>query len=69
MAKIDKPWQAIGLVSVIGVDMAVCVIAGVWIGKYMDGLLGTKPWLLLAGLLIGLGVGVYSVYRLIRAYF
>ncbi|WP_019121077.1 AtpZ/AtpI family protein [Brevibacillus massiliensis] len=69
MAKIDKPWQAIGLVSVIGVDMAVCVIAGVWIGKYMDGLFGTKPWLLLAGLLVGLGVGLYSVYRLIRAYF
>jgi F0F1-type ATP synthase assembly protein I len=69
LAKIDKPWQAIGLVSVIGVDMAVCVIAGVWIGKYMDGLFGTKPWLLLAGLLVGLGVGLYSVYRLIRAYF
>lgn len=68
MSKLDNPWQAITLVSLIGVDMAVCVVAGVWLGKYIDGLLATNPWFLLVGLLAGLGIGVYSVYRIIRAY-
>ncbi|MFY0544232.1 AtpZ/AtpI family protein [Brevibacillus sp. H7] len=68
MPKIDNPWQAVGLVSLIGVDMAVCVVSGVYLGKYIDGLLATKPWFMMLGLLVGLGVGVYSVYRIIRGY-
>ncbi|NGQ95554.1 AtpZ/AtpI family protein [Brevibacillus sp. SYP-B805] len=68
MSKLDKPWQAIGLVSLIGVDLAVCVVAGVWLGKYIDRMYATGPWFLMLGLLVGLGVGVYSVYRLIRTY-
>jgi ATP synthase protein I len=68
LPKIDNPWQAVGLVSLIGVDMAVCVVSGVYLGKYIDGLLATKPWFMMLGLLVGLGVGVYSVYRIIRGY-
>jgi ATP synthase protein I len=68
LSKLDNPWRAITLVSLIGVDMAVCVVAGVWLGKYIDRLFATAPWFLLIGLLVGLGAGVYSVYRIIRAY-
>jgi ATP synthase protein I len=68
LSKLDNPWRAITLVSLIGVDLAICVVAGVTLGKYIDGLLATKPWFLMLGLLVGLGVGVYSVYRIIRAY-
>jgi ATP synthase protein I len=68
LSKLDNPWQAIGLVSLIGVDLAVCVVAGVWLGKYIDRMYATGPWFLMLGLLVGLGVGVYSVYRLIRTY-
>lgn len=66
--KIDNPWRAVTLVTLIGVDMAVCVVAGVYLGKYIDGLLATKPWFMMLGLLLGLGVGVYSVYRIVRGY-
>lgn len=68
MPKIDNPWRAVTLVTLIGVDMAVCVVAGVYLGKYIDGLLATKPWFMMLGLLLGLGVGVYSVYRIVRGY-
>ncbi len=68
MPKIDNPWRAVTLVTLIGVDMAVCVVAGVYLGKNIDGLLATKPWFMMLGLLLGLGVGVYSVYRIVRGY-
>jgi ATP synthase protein I len=66
--KIDNPWRAITLVSLIGADLAVCVIAGVYLGRYVDSLLATKPWFMMIGLLAGLGIGVYSVYRIVRGY-
>lgn len=68
MSKIDNPWRAITLVTLIGVDMAICVIAGVYLGKYLDGLFAASPLFLMIGLLAGLGIGVYSVYRIVRGY-
>ncbi|QRG70826.1 AtpZ/AtpI family protein [Brevibacillus choshinensis] len=68
VSKIDNPWRAITLVTLIGVDMAICVIAGVFLGKYLDGLFASNPLFLMVGLLAGLGIGVYSVYRIIRGY-
>jgi ATP synthase protein I len=66
--KFDNPWRMIGLVSVIGVDLAVSVLAGYWIGQYVDNWLETTPIFMLIGLLLGLGAGVYSVYLIIRSY-
>ncbi|WP_126428854.1 AtpZ/AtpI family protein [Brevibacillus marinus] len=66
--RLDNPWQAIALVSVIGVDLAICVLAGFWVGRYLDRWLQTDPWLMLLGMLAGLAAGVYSVYLLIRSY-
>ncbi|MGG1658652.1 AtpZ/AtpI family protein [Brevibacillus sp. NRS-1366] len=68
MSKNDNPWRAITLVTLIGVDMALCVIGGVLLGKYLDSFFGTNPILLMVGLLAGLGIGVYSVYRIVRGY-
>lgn len=66
--KVNNPWKAIGLVSMIGADLAVCIIAGVLFGKYLDEWLHTAPWLMIVGLFLGLGVGIVSVYRMIRPY-
>ena len=68
MSKMNNPWRAVGLVSVIGADLAVCVVGGVFLGRYIDRLLSSSPWFLLVGLLVGLAVGIYSVYRLVRGY-
>jgi len=68
LSKMNNPWRAVGLVSVIGADLAVCVVGGVFLGRYIDRLLSSSPWFLLVGLLVGLAVGIYSVYRLVRGY-
>lgn len=66
--KVNNPWKAIGLVSIIGADLAICIIAGVLFGKYLDEWLHTAPWIMIVGLFLGLGVGIVSVYRMIRPY-
>lgn len=68
MSKFDNPWKAFMFVGVIGVDLAVCTIAGSWLGKTLDSHFGTSPLFLLLGLLLGMTIGVYSIYRLIKPF-
>jgi len=66
--KNDNPWKAFTLVTLIGADLAICVTAGVLLGKYLDQKFATNPLFLLMGMILGLGMGVYSVYRIVRGY-
>ncbi len=68
MAKSDNPWKMIALVSAIGMDLAFFVLSGVYAGRYLDGLWNTSPIFLLTGLVIGLFVGIYGVYLLIKTF-
>ena len=34
---------------------------GIWVGYWLDGRLGTSPWLTLAGALAGMALGFYNV--------
>ena len=36
-------------------------------GHWLDRWLGTSPWLMLAGLLLGMGVGFYNLWRRVAA--
>ncbi|MGQ9511629.1 AtpZ/AtpI family protein [Thermodesulfitimonas sp.] len=60
---LGKPLKAFALASTIAVQFAASVFVGVWIGDYLDGKLGTRPWLMLAGLLTGIGAGMLGAYR------
>ena len=55
--------QAVALTTTIGMELAITVVLGYFGGRYLDQLLGTGPWLLLAGVLVGLAVGTVSVYK------
>ncbi|WP_400162644.1 AtpZ/AtpI family protein [Brevibacillus sp. TJ4] len=68
MAKFDNPWRTVAFVGVVGLDFAFCVVAGFLLGRYLDRLFATEPWLLLFCLIMGIAIGVYSVYRLVRPY-
>jgi ATP synthase protein I len=50
-----------------GVQFVISILLFLYIGKWLDGKLGTAPWLLMAGVFVGAGAGFYSFYRRIMA--
>lgn len=66
--KDDNPWKAIALVSAIGIELAISVLLGVWIGRWMDGRFGTDPVFLLIGIFAGMAVGIWAVIQLIKPF-
>lgn len=59
----DNPWRAAGLVSVMGLDMAICIFAGVFLGSRLGG--GSRGWVVF-GLLAGLAAGILSCVYLLK---
>lgn len=62
----DKPrqplWRSFSA-SAVGIEMAVCVLMG-WAGGYLaDRELGTDPYLMLVGLLLGVTAGFRALVR------
>lgn len=45
-----------------GLTWALSVLLFLGVGAWIDGKLGTSPWLLILGAFIGAGAGFYSLY-------
>jgi len=56
---------ALGLLSGIGLQLAATVLVGLGLGYLADRAFHTTPWFLLAGLLLGVLGGGYSVVRMV----
>lgn len=61
--KNSETLRALTTFSQIGVTMAASVLIGVLLGKYLDGLLGTSPWLLLFFSILGAGAAIKSLFN------
>jgi F0F1-type ATP synthase assembly protein I len=59
-------WQLIGQLSTIGMSFVFALILGFGAGYWLDGVLGTKPWLTFIGFFFGLAAGVLNVYRVLK---
>ena len=59
-------WQLIGQLSTIGLSFVFALVIGFGAGYWLDGVLGTKPWLSFVGFLVGLAAGVLNVYRVMQ---
>ena len=57
--------RAMGVISVLGLDIAASILVGVLAGLFVDGRLHTAPWGLLVGLFVGLIAGFYTAYLII----
>ena len=59
-------WQLIGQLSSIGMSFVFALVLGFGAGFWLDGVLGTKPWLTFVGFFLGLAAGVLNVYRVMQ---
>lgn len=50
-----------------GVQFVISILLFLYIGKWLDGKLGTAPWLLMAGVFVGAAAGFFGFYRRIMA--
>ncbi len=51
----------------MGIQLAVSVVLFFFLGRWLDGLWGTAPWLMLAGLLLGAVGGFVQFFRSVAA--
>jgi F0F1-type ATP synthase assembly protein I len=49
--------------SGLGLQFAAAVAVFTLVGRWLDARLGTSPWLLLFGVFLGLGLGLYSLIK------
>jgi len=64
----DNPWRAAGLVGAIGADIAICTVLGYLVGRYLAGLFGGGAGWMLAGVLVGFFLGIFSVVLLLKKF-
>jgi F0F1-type ATP synthase assembly protein I len=51
----------------LGLQLAVCIVGGLYLGQWLDRRLGTDPWLMITGVFVGFGASFYSMYRKLTA--
>jgi F0F1-type ATP synthase assembly protein I len=55
-----------GQVATVGLEMVLSVVVGYFAGRWLDGRLGTEPWLAYVGLGFGIAAGSRALYRVLR---
>jgi len=58
--------EAIASASVVGLNLVTATFVGLLIGYWLDRWLGTKPWLLLVFLVLGIVAGFKNVVSEVR---
>lgn len=62
----SNPWKAVGLVSVIGIDLAVCTLAGFWFGSWLDQVWHSAGIGTGLGVLAGMILGIFGIVLIIK---
>lgn len=55
-----------GLYGAVGIQLAASVVASLALGNWLDGKLGTLPWLTLAGTVLGTVGGIWNLVRILK---
>lgn len=64
-----RPYKAMALMSTILAQLVGFILIGLFVGKWLDKLIGTEPLFLILGILSGVGIGTYTVIQTIRQFF
>jgi ATP synthase protein I len=52
--------------SSVGIELSVAVVLGMFFGRWLDGRIGTSPWMMIVFLCFGFTAGMRSIYRFVR---
>ena len=58
-----KQIKAFARVGALGIELAASTVIGLFGGRWLDGKLGTEPWLSIVGLILGVVAGFRSLYQ------
>ena len=61
-------WRQAGNTGAVGLEIAVALTIGYFGGHYLDGKLGSTPWLTWIGFGAGIGAGIKALIRVSRQY-
>lgn len=67
MAEDDAFRKGLALASRVGLELVAATLLGAGLGYGLDRWLGTGPWLLVVGVVLGAVAGFLAVYRLVNA--
>lgn len=62
----DTDYRQIGILAAIPAILLAAPLIGFFLGNWLDKKFGTEPYLLIAGVLLGLGSAGIEVYNLAR---
>lgn len=60
----NLPFKEFGLYGSLGITMVLLTVGGYFLGYWLDGKLGTSPYLSLVGLFLGIAAGFYQLYKI-----
>ena len=56
-------FEGFNTAATISLYMASSVVAGILLGKLADGYFGSQPWATIAGIVLGMIAGMYTIYK------
>ena len=60
----SRRWiRQVGVLSGVGLTLVISTVLGPYWGLALDRWLGTSPWLMLVGLLLGIAAGFLNLFR------
>ncbi len=60
--------KAMAVTSMIGTEMAITVTLGYFIGKRLDSMFGSDPWIMVAGILLGVAAGTWGIINIVKRF-
>jgi len=49
----------------VGTTLVACIVLGYWLGSVLDRKMGTSPWLVVVGVLLGTAAGFVGLFRMV----
>ena len=60
--------RAVSFFSQVGITIVVCLLIGVFLGRFLDDILGTPPFMLLLFSLLGAAAAFKAMYEMLEKY-